>query len=43
LLNDPDEASERGARAREAALARYGLERFHRDWDDVLARAEVTL
>jgi len=43
LLNDPDEARERGARAREAALARYGLERFHRDWDDVLARAEVTL
>jgi glycosyltransferase involved in cell wall biosynthesis len=43
LLNDPDEARERGARAREAALVRYGLDRFLDDWDDVLAHAEVTL
>jgi Glycosyl transferases group 1 len=34
---DPEEARERGAAAREAALARYGLARFHEDWDRVLA------
>jgi hypothetical protein len=36
LLDDPDEARERGAHARRAALARYGLDRFLRDWDEVL-------
>jgi hypothetical protein len=40
LLNDPDEARERGARAREAALDRYGLDRFLSDWDRLLK--EVT-
>jgi len=33
---DPDEARETGRRAREAALERYGLERFLRDWDALL-------
>ncbi|MCW2943403.1 MAG: glycosyl transferase [Actinoallomurus sp.] len=37
LLHDPDEAAEIGKAARAAALARYGLERFLRDWDLVLA------
>jgi glycosyltransferase involved in cell wall biosynthesis len=37
LIADPDEARERGLAAREAALAHYGLERFLRDWDDVIA------
>ncbi|MCW2960920.1 MAG: glycosyl transferase, group 1 [Thermoleophilia bacterium] len=37
--DDPDEAREVGQHAREAVLARYGLERFLADWDDVLARA----
>ena len=36
LCADPDEARERGTAAREAALARYGLERFLADWDRVL-------
>jgi glycosyltransferase involved in cell wall biosynthesis len=38
LIADPDEARERGAAARAAVLARYGLERFLADWDDLLAR-----
>jgi glycosyltransferase involved in cell wall biosynthesis len=38
LVADPDEARERGAAARAAALARYGLDRFLADWDDLLAR-----
>jgi hypothetical protein len=37
LVDDPDEARERGRAARAAALARYGLERFLGDWDRVLA------
>ncbi len=37
LLLDPDEAHRRGAVAREAAIARYGLRRFLDDWDAVLA------
>jgi glycosyltransferase involved in cell wall biosynthesis len=37
LVADRDEAAERGRAARAAALARYGLERFVADWDDVLA------
>ncbi len=40
LLADPDHAAELGARAREAALARFGLDRFLADWDRVLT--EVT-
>jgi hypothetical protein len=36
LVADPAEAHERGQAAREAALERYGLERFLADWDDVL-------
>ncbi|MGW9020339.1 glycosyltransferase [Leucobacter chromiiresistens] len=39
LLRDPDEARRRGAVAREAAAARYGLPRFLDDWDAVLADA----
>jgi glycosyltransferase involved in cell wall biosynthesis len=38
LIADPDEARERGAAARVAALSRYGLERFLADWDALLAR-----
>ncbi|SDD67523.1 glycosyltransferase [Actinokineospora iranica] len=34
---DPARAAEMGARAREFALARFGLRRFLRRWDDVLA------
>jgi hypothetical protein len=37
LIADPDEAAERGRAARAAALRRYGLARFHADWDAVLA------
>jgi glycosyltransferase involved in cell wall biosynthesis len=37
LVCDPDEARERGRAAREAALARYSLERFLADWDAVVA------
>ena len=36
LLADPDEAVRRGRIARDAALARYSLERFLRDWDRLL-------
>ncbi|CAA9498667.1 MAG: Glycosyltransferase [uncultured Solirubrobacterales bacterium] len=36
LVDDPDEARERGLAARESALRRYGLERFLADWDDLL-------
>jgi glycosyltransferase involved in cell wall biosynthesis len=36
LMADPDEAAERGAAARAAALERYGLGRFLADWDAVL-------
>jgi Glycosyl transferases group 1 len=37
LVADPDEARERGVRARAYALARYGLARFLADWDELLA------
>jgi glycosyltransferase involved in cell wall biosynthesis len=37
LMADPDAAAERGRAARAAALERYGLARFHADWDEVLA------
>ncbi|MFL6217283.1 MAG: glycosyltransferase [Actinomycetes bacterium] len=40
LLSDPDQAAEAGRVAREAALARYGLDRFLHDWDRLLK--EVT-
>ena len=36
LIDEPEEARERGTVARAAALERYGLERFLADWDDVL-------
>jgi len=36
LVHDPDEARERGIAARDAALARYGLDRFLADWDELL-------
>ncbi|MBF4462676.1 MULTISPECIES: glycosyltransferase [unclassified Rathayibacter] len=36
LVEDPERAARAGAVAREAALERYGLARFHRDWDEVL-------
>lgn len=39
LVEDPGEAARVGAAAREAALDRYGLDRFLRDWDTVLADA----
>jgi hypothetical protein len=39
LLRDPDEARRRGGLARAAALERYGMERFVRDWDRVLEQA----
>jgi glycosyltransferase involved in cell wall biosynthesis len=37
LVADPDLARERGRTARAHALARYGLDRFLADWDDLLA------
>jgi len=37
FVADPDEARAAGEKAREAALARYGLQRFLDDWDAVLA------
>ena len=36
-VHEPEEARERGLAAREHALAAFGVERFLRDWDDVLA------
>ena len=36
LIDDPAEAVERGRTARAAALARYGLDRFLADWDELL-------
>jgi hypothetical protein len=40
FVNEPDAARLAGKAARAAALERYGLARFLRDWDDLLA--EVT-
>jgi hypothetical protein len=37
LMQEPEEARERGAQARRAARDRYSLERFLDDWDDLLA------
>jgi glycosyltransferase involved in cell wall biosynthesis len=39
LLGDVDEAAFRGQNARRAALERYGIERFLRDWDAAFADA----
>jgi len=36
LIEDPEEARRRGRAAREAALERYGLDRFLADWDRLL-------
>jgi glycosyltransferase involved in cell wall biosynthesis len=36
MIDDPDEAAERGRAARAAVLERYGLERFLADWDELL-------
>ncbi|AEV83546.1 glycosyl transferase [Actinoplanes sp. SE50] len=36
LIEEPDEARRMGERARRAALARYGLDRFLADWDHLL-------
>jgi glycosyltransferase involved in cell wall biosynthesis len=36
LIDEPDEARRLGARARQVALARYGLDRFIADWDRLL-------
>ena len=41
LVNDPDEARARGELARAHVLARYGLDRFLNDWDELLVPAEV--
>ena len=41
LVADPDEARARGAGARAHVLARYGLDRFLADWDEVLVPVEV--
>jgi glycosyltransferase involved in cell wall biosynthesis len=40
LVDDPEEACERGLLARAAALERFGLERFLADWDELIE--EVT-
>ncbi len=37
LLDDPDDAYAMGMIAREAALQRYGLNKFLRAWDELLA------
>lgn len=39
LLADRDEAAARGRVARAAALQRYGIDRFTREWDEVLTQA----
>jgi Glycosyl transferases group 1 len=36
LVDEPDEARRLGERARQVALARYGLDRFLADWDRLL-------
>ncbi|WP_462188384.1 MULTISPECIES: glycosyltransferase [unclassified Frankia] len=38
FVADPERARAYGKKARRAALARYGLDRFLRDWDEVLAQ-----
>jgi glycosyltransferase involved in cell wall biosynthesis len=39
LMDEPDLARLLGQRARQAALARYGLPRFLSDWDEIVERA----
>ena len=39
LLRDPERARVQGAAARQFAQARYGMERFARDWGEMLADA----
>ncbi len=39
LLKEPDEAAARGQVARSVALERYGIDRFVKAWDEVLAGA----
>jgi len=41
LANNPELAQRMGKAAREAALARYGLQRFLADWDRVLAEVSA--
>ncbi|MDQ0104267.1 hypothetical protein J2T10_003941 [Paenarthrobacter nicotinovorans] len=41
LLDDPEDAYAMGIVAREAALERYGLGKFHRAWDELLAGLPV--
>jgi glycosyltransferase involved in cell wall biosynthesis len=36
LIDEPDQARRLGERARQTALARYGLDRFLADWDRLL-------
>ncbi|BBH70851.1 glycosyl transferase [Actinoplanes sp. OR16] len=36
LIDEPDEAARMGERARQVALAKYGLDRFLADWDRLL-------
>jgi glycosyltransferase involved in cell wall biosynthesis len=36
MIDDPEEAAERGRAARTVALERYSLDRFLGDWDEVL-------
>jgi glycosyltransferase involved in cell wall biosynthesis len=36
LIEEPDQARRLGARARQVALVRYGLDRFLADWDRLL-------
>jgi glycosyltransferase involved in cell wall biosynthesis len=38
LVDDREEAAQRGRKARAAALERYGLARFLADWDEVLEK-----
>jgi hypothetical protein len=42
LVDDPEEARERGRAAREAVLARYGLARFVADWNRVLTEVAAS-
>jgi len=41
MIDDPEEAAERGRAARAVALERYGLARFLGDWDEVLEEVTV--
>ncbi|KAA6213277.1 glycosyltransferase family 1 protein [Streptomyces albofaciens JCM 4342] len=40
-LEDPDAAAEDGARARQAALERYGLKRFLHDWERLITEVRT--